>query len=37
MSPDWVVAFIAAAILVAGAIGFWFNDMYGKRYGIFGP
>lgn len=35
LSADWVVALIVAAILVAGAFGFWFNDMYAKGYGLF--
>lgn len=36
LSPDWVVALIAAAILVAAGLGIWFNDMYANGYGIFG-
>jgi hypothetical protein len=36
-SPDWVVALIIVAILAAAAFGFWFNDMYANRTGIFGP
>lgn len=35
VSPDWVVAGIVVVILVAGAFGFWFNDMYAKGYGLF--
>lgn len=34
-SPDWAVALIAAAILVAAALGVWINDMYANSYGIF--
>ena len=37
LSSDWVVALIAGAILAAGALGFWFNDMYANHYGIFSP
>lgn len=37
LSPDWVVGLIVAAILLAGAFGFWFNQMYATRTGIFGP
>ena len=37
LSPDWVVALIMAAVLVAAGFGFWFNDMYAKGYGIFSP
>lgn len=36
-SPDWAVGLLVAAILIAGAFGFWFNDMYANGYGIFGP
>ncbi|HZP94886.1 MAG TPA: multicopper oxidase domain-containing protein [Candidatus Limnocylindria bacterium] len=35
ISPDWVVAGLVAAILVAAGFGFWFNDMYANQYGIF--
>lgn len=37
LSPDWVVGFLVLAILVAAAVGWWFNDMYANGYGIFGP
>jgi hypothetical protein len=37
LSPDWVVAFIVLALLVAGAIGFWFDAMYTSGTGIFAP
>lgn len=36
-SSDWVVGLLVVAILVAGAVGFWFNEMYASRTGIFGP
>lgn len=35
LSPDWVVGGLVVAILVAGALGFRFNDRYAKGYGIF--
>lgn len=35
LSPDWVVALLIVAILAAAGIGFWFDDMYAKGYGIF--
>lgn len=35
ISADWVVVGLFIALLIAGAVGFWFNDMYQKRYGIF--
>ena len=35
LSPDWVVAGLALAILAAAAFGLWFNDMYANAYGIF--
>lgn len=34
-SPDWVVGLLVAAILLAGALGFWFDHMY--RSGAFAP
>lgn len=37
LSPDWVVALIAALILVAAGLGVWINDMYANSRGIFGP
>lgn len=36
-SPDWVVGLLVGAILVAAAFGFWFNEMYASRTGIFAP
>ena len=37
LSPDWVVGFLVVVILGAAMFGFWFQDMYAKGYGIFGP
>lgn len=30
-----VVALLIVGILAAGALGFWFLDMYANEYGIF--
>lgn len=35
ISPDWVIVGLAVLILLAGALGFWFNDMYANQYGLF--
>lgn len=35
ISPDWVIVGLAVLILLAGALGFWFNDMYQNQYGLF--
>lgn len=35
-SAGSVVLLLCIAILAAGALGFWFNDMYASHYGIFG-
>jgi ABC-type transporter Mla subunit MlaD len=37
LSPDWVVAFIVIALLVAGALGFWFDAIYRSGTGVFAP
>jgi hypothetical protein len=35
ISADWIVVGLFIVLLVAGVIGFWFNDMYQNHYGIF--
>lgn len=35
ISADWVIAGLAILILLAGVLGFWFNDMYQNHYGLF--